>query len=392
MISETILSFQGKSLPLTGIITPETPCRELYQRTFQALGLSPSTTTLKLLAKGKRLPDDDTTCGSVLPLFVEQHEQEQHQPWKKPLKLIVMATAIGVVTQLATKRSDPTIRGFEQQTQSNKSTATPRYLPWGEEYGAQDPNYKFCRFQACTWQSFGHRIDDKAPHAFSAMQLLERLAMDPGVVAVMKERELVVGTLGEMDPIDDRIMQHKQGEGVCVLGYNTNGGTRIDIKLRTDNLEGFRPYPDLVATLLHELSHNWVSEHNLLFWTNYGQMRAEYLTRHRALQSNIVNGKTTAELADLNKDTLKQIPETILMELVREMAQHGLHPRAIEAPIRQRCLELEQELLQGKKLGSGSGVAETGTGSARERALAAAEQRRNHHEAKDSSSSRDSTR
>ena len=121
MISETILSFQGKSLPLTGIITPETPCRELYQRTFQALGLSPSTTTLKLLAKGKRLPDDDTTCGSVLPLFVEQHEQEQHQPWKKPLKLIVMATAIGVVTQLATKRSDPTIRGFEQQTQSNKN-------------------------------------------------------------------------------------------------------------------------------------------------------------------------------------------------------------------------------------------------------------------------------
>ena len=394
-MNKIILSFQGKSVPLEGIITLETPCRELYQRTFQELDLSPSTTTLKLLAKGKHLPNDDTSCGSMLSFFVSQQQQEQQQQQqqralKKPLKLVVMATSIGEVTQLATKRSDPTIRGFEQQrTQTIKIL---QYLPWGEEFGTQDPNYKFCRFQACTWQSFGHRIDDQAPHAFSAMQLLERLAMDPGVVAVMKERELVVGTLGEMDPIDDRIMQNKQGDGVCVLGYNTNGGTRIDIKLRTDNLKGFRPYPDLVATLLHELSHNWVSEHNLLFWTNYGQMRAEYLTRHRALQSNIVNGKTTAELADLNQDTLKQIPESILMELVREMAQHGLHPRLIEAPIRQRCEELEQELLQGMKLGSGSSTAATGTGSARERALAAAEQRRNHHETKDSSSSQDSTR
>jgi len=150
MISEIILSYQGKSLPLTGIITPETPGRELYQRTFQALDLSPSTTTLKLLAKGKRLPDDDTTCGSMLPIFVEQHQQkqgQQQQALNKPLKLIVMATSIGVVTQLATKRSDPTIRGFEQQTQSNKINGTSRYLPWGEEYGTQDPNYKFCRFQ-----------------------------------------------------------------------------------------------------------------------------------------------------------------------------------------------------------------------------------------------------
>jgi hypothetical protein len=174
------------------------------------------------------------------------------------------------------------------------------------------------------------------------------------------------------------------------LGYNTNGGARIDIKLRTDNLKGFRPYPELVATLLHELSHNWVGEHNLLFWTNFGQMRAEYLTRHRALQSSLVNGKTTAELADLNKEILERIPETILNELVREMAQHGLHPRMIETPIRQRCQELEQELLQGKRLGGGAAAEVVDTASVRERALAAAEQRRKQQE-KDSSGSQDAT-
>jgi hypothetical protein len=370
------LSFQGKVVPLEGI-TPETTGRQLYQQTFEALNLSSSTTSLKILAKGKRLPDDETRCGF------------QSSSSTKPLKLIVMATSAVVVADLASKRSDPTIRGFDRDLEPRPSVA--RYLPWGETHGQQDKNYKFCRFEACTWQSFGHRIDDAAPHAFAAMQLLERLAMDPGVVAVMRERELVVGTLGEMDPIDDRIMQKKQQtEGACLLGYNTNGGARIDIKLRTDNLKGFRPYPELVATLLHELSHNWVGEHNLLFWTNFGQMRAEYLTRHRALQSSLVNGKTTAELADLNKEILERIPETILNELVREMAQHGLHPRMIETPIRQRCQELEQELLQGKRLGGGAAAEVVDTASVRERALAAAEQRRKQQE-KDSSGSQDAT-
>eukprot|EP00957_Ditylum_brightwellii_P180316 13736496-Ditylum_brightwellii.AAC.1 len=88
------------------------------------------------------------------------------------------------------------------------------------------------------------------------------LASDPGVIAVMKECELVVNALGEMDPIDDRLMQKHKADGACLLGYNTNHGLRIDIKLRTDDLQGFRPYPQLVSTQIHELSHNWVGEHD----------------------------------------------------------------------------------------------------------------------------------
>merc|ERR1712183_979618 len=89
------------------------------------------------------------------------------------------------------------------------------------------------------------------------------------------------------DPIDDRIMrkmQREHGNNSCLLGYNTNRGLRIDIKLRTDDLNDFRPYPELVRTLIHELSHNWVGDHNLLFWTNYAQMRTEYLYAHKALR------------------------------------------------------------------------------------------------------------
>jgi len=425
-----LLSFQGKSIPLEGITT-ETTSRDLYQKTLEVLEFDPATTSIKLLAKGKRLPhdEDDKSCGGLL-LSQQQRQQLSNQSDvqqntyntinMKPIKLIVMATSTNIVAELATKRSDPTIRGLDMERQRQEEQQQQRkqggYLPWGIPHAQQDKNYKFCRFEACTWQSFGHRVENhhqyndsssssSTPHDFAAMQLLERLALDPGVVAVLKERELVVGTLGEMDPIDDRIMKkhEEQVDGSCLLGYNTNGGARIDIKLRTNDLKGFRPYQELVGTLLHELSHNWVSDHNLLFWTNYGQMRAEYLTRHRALQSDLVNGKTTAELAGLDKSILERIPETILNELVRDMTQHGLHPQMIEGPIRQRCQELEQKLLQGRTVG-GETEGPTSTmipivGNPRERALAAAEQRRKkqqqqqqQHEKDASSSHRDTNR
>ncbi len=55
--------------------------------------------------------------------------------------------------------------------------------------------------------------------------MLERLKTNPGIVAIMRSRELVIGTLGEMDPVDDRITQMMQLEGgECLLGYNTNRG------------------------------------------------------------------------------------------------------------------------------------------------------------------------
>merc|ERR1712183_1057284 len=99
-------------------------------------------------------------------------------------------------------------------------------------------------------------------------------------------------------------MMKTESHGGCLLGYNTNHGLRIDIKLRTDDLRDFRPYPQLVSTLIHELSHNWVGEHNLLFWTNYAQMRAEYLCTHARLRStsNVIHGKKTSEVAGITNE------------------------------------------------------------------------------------------
>mmetsp|Transcript_29574 Transcript_29574/g.48798 ORF Transcript_29574/g.48798 Transcript_29574/m.48798 type:complete len:386 (+) Transcript_29574:107-1264(+) len=374
MASFTVnLSFQGKTVSLSDVTT-DTSGADLHQIALVAFDLDDGA-SLKLLYKGKRLDQEDITT----PVF-------QLVPKKAP-KILVMATSSSVISDLQSKRSDPLMRGFDQE-RSRTTTKEQQQLAWGPTT-AQDKNYKFCRFQACTWQSFGHRpsTDGETPHAFEAMQLLNKLATDPGIVAIMKERELVVGTLGEMDPIDDRLMQTKQQEGACLLGYNTNGGTRIDLKLRCDDLKGFRPYSQLMATLIHELSHNWVGEHNLLFWTNFGQMRAEYVHTHLRLRSTVVAGKTTAELAGLKLLDTKNVYDFVMQELQQDMAQHGLHPNMIAAPIEERCRQLDETRDGGQRLGGASSMVlgEDASGgpmttsiagaSVRDLALAAAEQR-----------------
>lgn len=343
------LAFQGKTVALSNISTATSGAD--LQRQAQTF-FEQEASELKLLYKGKKLAGDSPVFDTV--------------PKKTP-KIMVLATSSTQIKDIQCKRSDPTIRGFDQER--TRTQQQQQNKPWGPAT-SQDKNYKFCRFQACTWQSFGHRpTDGETPHAFAAMQLLEKLATDPGIVAVMKERELIVGTLGEMDPVDDRLMQKKQQQGGCLLGYNTNGGMRIDVKLRNDDLKGFRPYPQLVATLIHELSHNWVGEHNLLFWTNHGQMRAEYLHTHARLRSDLMGGKTSAEIAGLDKKRLENVYQFVMHELKQDMAQHGLHPNMIEDPIRQRCRELDESHVGQRLGGTTAGM------SARDLALEAAERR-----------------
>jgi len=388
------LTHQGKSNIIN--VTQTTSGLELHKKTLNMVfgvvheesGVEnevseaelPTTELLKLLFKGKRiLPQADAFPFQSLVAK------------KKPPKIMVVATNASAIQELANKRSDPTIRGFDQEKtaiQKRKEAASQKY--WGEVM-VQDKDYKFVRKQACTDHSFGHRSTETTPHAFKAMELLEKLATDPGIVAIMKERELVVGTLGEMDPIDDRIMQNAESHGGRLLGYNTNRGLRIDLKLRTDDLSDFLPYTEIVSTLIHELSHNWVGDHNLLFWTNYAQMKAEYLCTHSKLRNSalVVRGKRTAHLAGLNEAALNNVFALIMNELVGEMAQHGLHPNAIAGPIRQRIRELEEETALQKEKGYrlGSDNATTSSLSARELAWAAAERRAREQSEKDKKNS-----
>lgn len=52
---------------------------------------------------------------------------------------------------------------------------------------------------------------------------------------------------------------------VCILGVNINKGQEISLRLRTDDLRGFRRYDRIRETLVHELAHMVFSEHDNSF-------------------------------------------------------------------------------------------------------------------------------
>ena len=366
------LSYQGKTAEIA--VTIETTTEELVAMAREQFlptesNNGASTVQFRLLYKGKRLEVGYAERFLVTP------------PTKTP-KIIVLGTEVKTISELNSKRSDPTIRGFDNEKRTPKSVEKGKTNDWGPLLSMQDKNHKFCRFDVCTRQSFGHRPGDSTPHEFEARNLLMKLATDPGIVAIMKDRELIVGTLGEMDPIDDRLMQQEQQQGVCLLGYNTNGGTRIDLKLRTDDLKTFRPYPQLICTLVHELSHNWVGDHNLLFWTNYGQMMIDYCAMHAFGTSDIyISGQSTGQIAGLPasiRANMDRVFDHVMENLRQSMMQHGLDPLMIEPLVRQRCDKLIQQKGYGTGHMLGSAISTSiapNSSNLRELALQAAERR-----------------
>ncbi|ORZ23831.1 WLM domain-domain-containing protein [Lobosporangium transversale] len=97
-----------------------------------------------------------------------------------------------------------------------------------------------------------------------ARALLERLKQDKGIVGIMKLHKWRVGSLIELSPADKTL-----------LGYNRNKGELIALRLRTDDLEGFRHYDAIRKVLLHELAHNVWTEHDDNFHALNRQLNKE---------------------------------------------------------------------------------------------------------------------
>lgn len=110
----------------------------------------------------------------------------------------------------------------------------------------------------------------RLPQEEKAQQILNTLANDPGVIACMSKRKWKVGCLAEMYP------DGKVGEDpVCVMGLNENKGQRILLRIRTDDLQGFRKIASIRQVLYHELAHNEISPHNNDFFVLMRQIERE---------------------------------------------------------------------------------------------------------------------
>lgn len=86
----------------------------------------------------------------------------------------------------------------------------------------------------------------------------------------MEKHKWKVGLLSEMPP------EGKVGiSRSCVLGYNVNNGQEIALRLRTDDLKGFRKYKTIRDVLIHELAHMVWSDHDENFKNLNAQLSRE---------------------------------------------------------------------------------------------------------------------
>ena len=108
------------------------------------------------------------------------------------------------------------------------------------------------------------------PNEHVAREILSSLASDPGILAVLAKHKWSVGALCELYPEG-----YVGVSDVCVMGLNENHGQRILLRLRTDDLQGFRKPLTIRKVLYHELAHNVHSEHDDAFYILMRQIERE---------------------------------------------------------------------------------------------------------------------
>ncbi|KAJ6329474.1 hypothetical protein OIU77_011032 [Salix suchowensis] len=163
---------------------------------------------------------------------------------------------------LQNAKVDPRIAGFDEEEKRMRQRVSDR--PHGLLKLPQGP-YIFCDFR--TLQIPGVELN---PPASEALKRMHMLAADPGIVAIMNKHRWRVGIMTEMAPVGYVGVSPK-----CILGFNKNHGEEISLRLRTDDLKGFRKYESIKKTLLHELAHMVYSEHDANFYALDKQLNQE---------------------------------------------------------------------------------------------------------------------
>lgn len=246
--------YRGTTWEVPHDVTTET-VGELKRRAAGELGVDVEPATLRAVARGKTLSDGtplEDVGNYTTVMLLGATEQERASVREKEAQLVKVAA-----NKVARVRY------------SSLAAARPQ-----EEH------------------VFGSiRVLDSFPDKDEARALLEQLAHDPGVLAVMRAHRWRVGVLSEMYP-DGKVGV----DPVCVLGLNENKGAEIKLRIRTDDLRGFRRflrsaaapvaafhlfltplfhYRSIKKVLFHELAHNEHSEHNDDFYRLMLQVERE---------------------------------------------------------------------------------------------------------------------
>ncbi|XP_015881509.3 uncharacterized protein LOC107417406 [Ziziphus jujuba] len=227
------------------------------------------------------VPQNSNKSSKLLFPFSDEHErlslQESSIVEGKSIRMMgVSENEIDEVLQGA--KTNMRIAGFDDEEKRLRQRKSDR--PHAPSRLPQGP-YIFCDFRTLELPGI-----ELSPPASEALKRMHMLASDPGIIAIMNKHRWRVGIMTEMAPVGYVGVSPK-----CLLGFNKNHGEEISLRLRTDDLKGFRKYESIKKTLLHELAHMVHSEHDANFYALDKQLNQEAVsldwTRSR---SHTVNG------------------------------------------------------------------------------------------------------
>ncbi|CAI5464203.1 unnamed protein product [Closterium sp. Yama58-4] len=283
------VTFRGQRVPLR--MHPRSPLLALSACLCAKLAVDPA--TLKLMVRARahlsqfRDPSHDAATASAAksqatPSLLRLSDPPVHHRALSDAgiahgsQITLLASTVADVAAMSALQAGPQaaasqrVIGFEEEIERAIRRGAAD-VSGGSEHvrkeGVALPKGPYTFHDFRTWQLPGSEM---RPPVSEALALLHRLAADPGIVAVMHKHRWSVRLLSELPP-----------EGlvgvspVCLLGFNKNRGEEVCLRLRTDDLRGFRKYLAIRRTLIHELAHMEVDEHNAQFKALDSQLSKE---------------------------------------------------------------------------------------------------------------------
>jgi len=263
-----IISFRASKVTIP--LLPKTTVEKIKSALVQSVNTSNESVQMtnqdiKILHKGKILMDDAIDLFTLLT--------QSSKKLKKDVKLIAM----GVSTTEARKANQQFKEGLlkaprirDDITESGERDIRRR-LQLGRRI-MNEASKNSTKVKSTEKKFKFHRIETlpMLPDQKQAKEILTQLANDPGILACMAKHEWNVGCLAELYP------EGKVGESaVCVMGLNQNKGQKLLLRIRTDDLSGFRKILSIRKVLFHELAHNVHSEHDSKFFQLMRQIERE---------------------------------------------------------------------------------------------------------------------
>ncbi|CAN0047645.1 unnamed protein product, partial [Ectocarpus sp. 8 AP-2014] len=228
---ELQVSFRGKPLTVTGV--DHATAIENLKNKLEELTAVP-VANQKLILKGKALRDEAgtlETAGVLVPSPAQtattttatERNEEKGDTFVQKSKLMLVGSKPSEVEEVLREQDRVRVRN-----DLNREVIPKGYKKIALNHPPGPSELSPYRFE---------RIETLPglPEEETARKILESLAADPGVRAVLEKHRWTVGALCELYPegkvgVSDR----------CVLGLNQNHGMKILLRLRTDDLQGFR--------------------------------------------------------------------------------------------------------------------------------------------------------